>query len=554
MVTGATSLGMVRDELFATMADTQQCLEQFLEERDSGVLLQQAVTNLQQIKGILAVIELAGAELLAQEMQSLAMDIPAGADEERNEQFTAINNALYVLRRYLEQLEANWIEMPELLLPAINKLRLAGQQPRLPESFFFSAKLNFSRPVPLQKQQVDDLPSLTRRLRQMYQVGLLSLLRDERVSSSLDLMCRAMQRLDSVNPKPEENLLFWIAAAALESINDSKLIISQGRKLLLSRLDREIKMHLANGGHSTPRGQIKDLLYLIALANSSGVLAEQVKQAANLPELPFTDHMLTDEYERLSGPGTNVMRSLSVAIQEELSQVKDALDLVERGTANDEVFSSMHVTLAKLEKTLAMIGLTTASNSLKNHLTQVIGWHSLEDVNRENLVKLADSVIYVEGLVAGLEQGRAEPAELSEADVFAQHQLTEARIVVTEEAKAGLSMTKRAITSYFESSGERGHLENIPIVLYNVRGGLLFIDETRAASLVQACADYIKTNMLDSMDMPMEQALESLADALTSLEYYLEGGFLLQRKEEREVLDLAAESIEALGVQVIQHD
>src|SRR5690606_39784218 len=53
---------------------------------------------------------------------------------------------------------------------------------------------------------------------------------------------------------------------------------------------------------------IKDLLYLIALANTSGELAEQVRNLANLPSLPFTDHMLEDEYQRLSGPGRNVDR------------------------------------------------------------------------------------------------------------------------------------------------------------------------------------------------------------------------------------------------------
>ncbi|MDM7858730.1 ferrous iron transporter B [Thiopseudomonas acetoxidans] len=552
MVTGATSLSMVRTELFATMADTQQCLEQFLEERDSGVLLQQAVTNLQQIKGILSVIELTGAELLAQEMQTLAMDIPAGADQDRNEQLTAINNALHVLRRYLEQLEANWIEMPELMLPAINKLRCASGQPKLPESFFFSAKLNFQHPEPSAQVVVEDWQQLARRLRQMYQVGLLSVLKEERVAASYELMKRALHRLDGIK-HCEQNNFFWVAAAAFESMHDGKLLLKQSRKQLFSRIDREIKLHLANGGHTSPRGLLKDLLYLIALADSKGPLSTQVRTAASLPSLPFTDHMLADEYQRLSGPGTNVLRSLSVAIQEELSSVKDAVDLIERGTASFEQFSVLHVTVAKLEKILAMVGLSTASNALKNHLDKVIHWQAPEDVQVEELYKLADTVIYIEGLVLGLEHGQnVQVAEESEAEVFARHQLMEARIVVTEEAKAGLSLTKRAITAYFESSGDSAHLENIPVVLTNVRGGLQFIDEERAAHLVNACIDYIQNHMINAMDMPIEQALESLADALTSLEYYLEGGSLLNRKEERDVLDLAQESIQALGVQVQQ--
>ena len=42
-----------------------------------------------------------------------------------------------------------------------------------------------------------------------------------------------------------------------------------------------------------------------------------------------------------------------------------------------------------------------------------------------------------------------------------------------------------------------------------------------------------------------------IADALTSLEYYLEGGAILRRDDSRvSVLDLASESVRALGMPV----
>ena len=51
--------------------------------------------------------------------------------------------------------------------------------------------------------------------------------------------------------------------------------------------------------------------------------------------------------------------------------------------------------------------------------------------------------------------------------------------------------------------------------------------------------------------MPPEQMLETLADALTSLEYYLDGGAILRRDDSRvSVLDLATESVRALGLPV----
>ena len=159
MVTGATSLSLVRDELFATMEQAEQGLEQFIAERQNGSLLQHAVECLQQIRGTLNLIELAGAELLAQEALQLATDIPTGVSEERDGQLAALGNALYVLRRYLENVEANRQEIPELLLPAINEVRCAAGQPALPESFFFSARLDIPRPP---STAIDHLPSGSR--------------------------------------------------------------------------------------------------------------------------------------------------------------------------------------------------------------------------------------------------------------------------------------------------------------------------------------------------------------------------------------------------------
>ena len=223
MVTGATSLSLVRDELFATMEQAEQGLEQFIAERQNGSLLQHAVECLQQIRGTLNLIELAGAELLAQEALQLATDIPTGVSEERDGQLAALGNALYVLRRYLENVEANRQEIPELLLPAINEVRCAAGQPALPESFFFSARLDIPRPP---STAIDHLPSEaelgeeSRRMRHMYQIGLLGLIREQNLYPSLKLMGRALARLDSLHGGVARSRLCWIGAAAIESIVD----------------------------------------------------------------------------------------------------------------------------------------------------------------------------------------------------------------------------------------------------------------------------------------------------------------------------------------------
>ncbi|WP_314409007.1 ferrous iron transporter B [Pseudomonas kuykendallii] len=552
---GATSLGLVRDELFATMEEAEQSLEQFITERENVSLLQQAIESLQQVRGTLKLIELTGAEMLAQEIQQQATDIPAGASEVRDIQLAALSTALFVLRRYLENLDAHREEMPEVLLPAINDLRKAGNQPPLPESFFFSVRLD--QPRPLRDGTTRETVDLTvegRRLRQMYQVGLLGFIREQSSASSLRLMLRALTRLDGLLGDDPRSRLCWIAAAAIEAQVDGQLLPRKSRKQLFARIDRELRQLLAAPDYEAPRLLLKEMLYLVALADTHGPLAEPLRETFSLTALPFTDHLLEEEYQRLTGPGQAVMRSLSSAIGEELASVKDLLDLIERGAADEESLGNLHALLGKLSKTLAMVGLTSAGNALQTQLAEVSSWVDQNPVPANALHGLADAVLYVEGMVASLDRGErreARPRAVPGADAqsFAIHQLAEARILVIDEAQACLALAKRAITAYLESEGDKMHLLNVPGTLQTARGGLWFLDQPRAAAMIGACADYIQRQMLEAPARPSEQMLETLADALASLEYYLEAGTLLP-DEHSEVLDLAADSVRALGMPV----
>lgn len=555
MTTGATSLSLVRDELFLTMEQTESLLEQFIAERNNGSYLQQAVESLQQIRGTLNLIELAGAELLAQELFQQANDIPTGAGEERNTQLAALSTALYVLRRYLESVDLHRQEFPELLLPAINELRLTSAQPPLPESFFFSVRLDSPRPESSSPTLARPVSLVqTKRMRHMYQVGLLGYLRGDDPQASLKLMARAMTRLDQRFAAENRGRLCWVAAAALESCVDGKLLARKSRKQLFSRLDRELKQLFLSEQYDAPRLLLKELLYLVALADSKGALAREVRAAFGLNSLPFTDHLLEDAYRGLAGPGQAVVRSLTSAINDELVNVKDYLDLIERGTAPADCLSNLYAVVGKLSKTLGMVGLSSAGNALHVQLPAISAWVEGAPVEPEALLKLADTVLHVEGMVVTFKQGPTRGPAVStvqeEQQSFAMNQLREARIVVADEAFNGLAMTKRAITAYLESGGDKLHLANLPMILHAVQGGLLFIEQSRAAELVENCAEYILRHMLEAPQMPSEQMLDTLADALTSLEYYLEGGAVLRNEMRSNVLDLAEESIKALGLEI----
>ncbi len=261
MLTGATSLDLVRDELFASISEVEELLQQFFDERDNGSLLQHAIEGLQQLRGTLDLIELNGAALLLEEMIALATDTPVHDGDERNAPLSALCNSLFLLQRYLQFCRKQGIEQPELLLSAINELRSfqTGVAP-LPESHFY--RLDMQR-VPVALRDGAREPVATRtyvRLRQMYQLGLLGMLRDEQPAAGITLMQRALQRLQT-RLGDRAATLCWVASAALEAIATMPLQLTQERKRLYGRLDRELKL-LASGDEVIPtQPLLRELLY-----------------------------------------------------------------------------------------------------------------------------------------------------------------------------------------------------------------------------------------------------------------------------------------------------
>lgn len=544
MLTGATSLDLVKDELFASVAGVEDLLQQFLEERHNGSLLQLAIEGLQQLRGTLNLIELGGAALLLEEMIALATDIPEHEGESRNEPLSALCNSLFLLQRYLHLCRQQGAERPELLLPTINELRAhRPDTPPLPESHFYALDLR-CLPLALRGGAKEPLDKRTfSRLRQMYQVGLLGMLRDERPTAGMALMQRALQRLEtSLDDRPAT--LCWVAAGSLEALGGAPLQLTIERKRLYARLDREIKRLVAGQDGTEGAALYRDLLYLIALGDAGGVLGAEVRRAFDLPDPGYTEAMLERGFGALQGPGADVMRSVAEALHEEIAGVKDLLDLLARNAGDaDQSLDTLDTALQRLWKTLEMLDLQEIAARIRQAAGQLDGW---QPGNNGVLEQVADAVLHAELRVNRLESEGEVIAALDGERIAGPVELKEAHIVLVEESQAGLALARRAITAYIESGSDRMHLLNVPATLEAVRGGLIFLGMTRAANIIRSASRFIREAMLEQQAVPDTQQLEVLADALTSIEFYLESA---ERSSvgTGDVLRLAEDSLAELG-------
>lgn len=548
MVIATTFQAAVRDELFATFEEIQRNLESFIEARDNAAFIEAAVAGLQQVCGILNVLELRGANMLAQELEKIARKVHAGAGEEQNDYLLAVGRGLHILTRYIEHLGEAVKGFPELLLPEINQLRALNGHAALPESYFYQVTLHAARPAQVIKAAAANREQLARRLRQWYQLGLIAYLKGQQMPQGARKMSSALVHLDKIYANTEASRFFWLAGATLESFAENKLAASVSRKRLMANIDAEIKACIKDANHVMQDELEKELLYLVVLAQADTPLTAAVRQIYSVPALGYSQEQLIRDYERMQGPSLKVFSSVLEAIREEMGGIKEDLDLIERGTAQASNIDHLRTRLATLSKTLEMIHLDNATARLQKPIEMVATWSDLTAITNSEVLELADSILDVEGILATLERSlkqKGSESQLEETDSFAKHQLIEANIVVCDEARTGIALANRAITAYLESAGDKTALQVIPENLRSISGGLWFLGQTRAAGVIKSCADYIEQQMLNASAMPNQKQMDNLADALTSLEYFLEGD-ISSANNDQSVLDVAANSVQAL--------
>lgn len=558
------SLKMVQDELVATIEQSAIHLEQFTHDRSNAELLQQCVDGIRQIRGTLSLIQLKGVDLLADELLEHVSAIPADQSASCERSLELLTAAFFILPRYLEYCSQTSRSMAMLLIPAINELRLARRAAPLPESHFHTFDPLLPAPAGELSAalQAAGLPELVRRLRHMYQTGLVKLLQGARVAPTLTIMIRALERLSAATAGTGLQNLWRLAALTLTVIRDEEMVLNRSRKLLFSTLDREIKRFQFEGNGVVDRPVdktlVREMLYIISLSRSSNPEAQALLEEFAAVPSRYSEKELLREMESLQGPSANTMSSMATVLHEELRNVKNILERAAQG--GPELLKEtpeLDETLKKVADILRVLGLTSPAEALREEMDKLAGWRSDDaSISQDQLSAVADTLLYVESAIAGLGKTTLSDEKLSRINqssrdqVIASSHLAEAEMLVLEEAESGLALVKRALAAFVESNFDKGHIRNIVGTLDTVRGGMFVLSLPRATAVATACLLFIDECLLQNeQPASVRHLLETFADAVISLEYYLDT-VKLDRHADTAVLQIAEESLAALGYPV----
>jgi chemosensory pili system protein ChpA (sensor histidine kinase/response regulator) len=548
-------------EINATLASARSALEGYVEQPDNLTLLERCGADLHQVQGVLRVLEIYGAALLAEEMEHVAQYLLATATERKGqaESLDALMRAMVQLPGYLERVLAGGRDLALVLLPLLNDLRAVRGNALLSEGTLLLLNLKSDmQPAPVAATPGE--PALTveqwaRRLRARYQLGLIGWIRGERVAQNLETLAAVARKLEQIATRQPVFQLWWVTGAVIEALQENGLESGQSVKRLLGLGDREMRRVYEQGearySQNPPVELLNNLLYYVGRAESAGPRVSAVRASFRLAELLPVDESIEQERENLSAPSVKLMQTVAAAIREDLAKVKDVLDIfVRRGAGQPRELAPQVELLRKIGDTLGVLGLGELRSSVQNEterLEKVVSGALKAD--ETTLVEIAATLISVEDRLDDRLVGLILPkdADLPEA-ASGDSEFQQVQSAVLRECIVNLARIKEAIAQSVGGTLDAAGLDSWQELMRGIKAGLLLLGKGRAVDLIDGITGQLKRVMQPGVHVLPPGFIDRLADAIVSVEYYME---TLQagRSDPWYMLDNAQTCVQALAAQ-----
>ncbi|VVO41892.1 Hpt domain-containing protein [Pseudomonas fluorescens] len=548
------ALEWVKGEIAETLKVAHQAIVTLLDDPQATHALSECLACIHQVHGSLQMVEFYGAALFAEEMEQLTSALLRDRVGHRDEAIHLLLQALGQLPIYLDRVQGARRDLPLVMLPLINDLRSARGESLLSETSLFIPQLPDLPPLDeesLALLEPADLPGVLRKLRQMLQMALAGLLREQDDETNLGYLATVFSRLEGLCGTAPLGPLWQVASALVEGMRSGAIANSPALRGLFKEADQQLKRLLEQGmpgiNQPAPPALLKRLLFYIAKAEHPTGQMLTMKDRYGLDDALPDRAMVDEERARLAGPDRDAMRSVLAALCEELVRVKERLDLFVRSDRqHTSDLDSLLAPLRQIADTLAVLGFGQPRKVIIDQLAVVLSLaQGQREPNDAILMDVAGALLYVEATLAGM-VGTVEPQSQEESRLPTTD-LTQIHQIVIKEARICLQQAKDMIVDYIDADWDRQHLQPLPALLTQVRGALAMIALRRAASLIETCNRFIHEHLLLDPGHPGWQELDSLADVVTSIEYYLERLGDDPEAPGEHLLDVAQKSLASLG-------
>jgi chemosensory pili system protein ChpA (sensor histidine kinase/response regulator) len=524
-----STLKWVKGEIDESLKAAREALEGYFEDDDPR-MMRICLDRLHEVQGTLRVLDIEGAAMLSSEMEEtgksllVMADEPGGTSEDRREAIIeALMGAMLRLPGYLERVQEGHRDVPAALLPVFNDLRQHVGRAPLAEADLFRPSLHVSPPR-TNEASSDDPRALAKHLRPVFQSGLVAWLRKVDLSTALKKFEQVFHDLGKACALPEAARLWWVASGFVEALHDDGIDDAVQVNPLFPKLDRQLKLLQDRGEAALDNPEATTLtlkmLYLVGRSTSHGIHVEDLRSAFALDQLLPTEEEIQEFEGSLSGATVTLMDTVAEALRDDLHAVMEPLDVFTRSRDRNVVeLRSLAQRLDDIADTLAMLGVSSERDRLHTQSKALVEMVTGErNVTNDSLSSVAHALLMVEQALGGIDSTKTSEAGSPESTDVNPTALTGS---VMHEARANLEAIKDQVIEFIASGGSLS-VHNALRNLDEVRGSLVILGQQRAADIVLHCENYLNGALQHGDGVPEKQQIESFAEAISGLEYYLE--------------------------------
>ncbi len=556
----------VRPDLDKHLTQIRTQIEHIANSTHIGNGVQNAADNLTQLKYTFEALVLQGATLVVEEMITVCDELRNDNIRDPEKAYSALMNAIVVVPSYLDRLQAGHHDLPILLLPVINELRSAYNANIVSEATLFAPSLDVSLPE-LERQATTQTKApgepfqvFISRARRQYESALLSWLQNQQDSdllSPLHSICETLhRRVDGF----ELRRLWWIATEVISGLLDGVTENDLHLRRLFARLNLILKT-LAQGGVEATDARSVDslsqaLLFHVAQAKPGNVGVDMLRERFKLDELVPDRDVLIRARGSVTGRNRELYISLGAVVRDELSLIKDALDLELRtGKVEADRRQQSLEALLRLKDTLKMMGLSDSAQSLDALMPAFEASEESATEPEKNgqsqdalLMGLAEKLIQVESVLEEQIATLGEPLQEEQQPTYIDlplHEQRRIRLHLLDEAVVSLHQVQDAVRRHFDGDQDADYCSPME----HVAGAMQLIDEAETASLAlklrNALGNLLHTAKTEESVDPGK--LETVTDAVAAFELYL-AGCRDQQSNRGRFLDILKERLSNLPV------
>jgi chemosensory pili system protein ChpA (sensor histidine kinase/response regulator) len=526
------SLQLVAREIAAELNEARLALEAYAERPEERGLLDRFAGHLHLGRGALRIAEVYGGSLLAEEMEHVGHYVSdhAGQGKTDADGLDALMRAMEQLPAYLDRVASGGRDVPLALLPLLNDLRAVRGGALLSEGTLLMLNLHSDEPArPIATGPAGEMGELAKRLRPRFQRALLGWIRGDNVDHQLSAMSEIAEQVETASASQPVFQLWWVVGSVLEGLRQRGLEGSVSVKRLLGQVDRELRRLQDTGeerySQQPPLELLNNLLFYVARVTTQGPRVTGVRRSFQLDELLPVDERIDEARETLSAPSVRLMRTVAAAIREDLTRVKDVLDIFVRKGANqvEDLVPQLEM-LRKISDTLGVLGLGALRDRVQGEiesLRAIVDRRSPPD--DAALLGIAAALIEVEDSLDAQLVRLILPEAGPRADAAPQdEEFRQVQDAVLRECIVNMARIKEAVTQALGAPAEAQGLDQVPQLVRGITAGLLMLGRQRAVEVMEAIGQALGGIMRPEPGALAPHRLERMADAIVAVEYYME--------------------------------